>query len=58
MSKQSETTREVSREEFEQERGRLLEMASTGVVVVVTDDRHQPRTIYTTPRDKQPMRFE
>lgn len=48
----------VTHEEFEKERARLLELASTGVVVVVTDEKQQPRTIYTTPRDKQLMRFE
>lgn len=57
MSKPNEP-HHVTREDFRNNRAKVLELASSGRQVVITDEKQQPTTIIATPRDKQPMRFD
>lgn len=58
MSKPDDKPHVVTREDFQADRAKVFELASSGRTVVIIGEDQQPTTILVTPRDKQPMRFD
>ena len=58
MSKPTKEPLRMTSEAYRKDRAKVLEEASSGRVVVITDEQQKPTTLLVTPRDKLPAYFE